>query len=278
MVLFGQQPRGASIFGIDDVALAMGASGALNLVGGMMGQSGQQSANAQSMAFNSQQAQINRDWQEHMSSTAYQRGMADMKAAGLNPILAANLGGASTPGGSAGSVTLGNPGAAMQQGMSGAGQAIGNSAQYRASLMAAEKDSSTVDLNKASTTYTESNTDLNKSANNKVVQDTATGRAQEDAARAAAEASRAAAAVSGANVNLINEQTNSAKMVNDDTSKYGVTRNEGIPAFIGRLLRNYGPKVMEQHNSGRTASENPAAAKPPSFFWTGQRSSSSSQP
>lgn len=56
--------------------------------------------------FNSAEAQKDRDWQEMMSNTAYQRAAADMKAAGINP---ASLGGdgnasaASTPGGSAAS-------------------------------------------------------------------------------------------------------------------------------------------------------------------------------
>lgn len=72
----------------------IGAAGGLGeaLIGGL----GQRSANRANIDHSREQMAF----QERMSSTAYQRSVQDMKAAGLNPLYWLRGGGATTPGGS----------------------------------------------------------------------------------------------------------------------------------------------------------------------------------
>ena len=55
--------------------------------------------------FSAEQAQINRDWQTQMANTTYQRTVADLNAAGLNPALAYGNSTVPTPSGSSPSST-----------------------------------------------------------------------------------------------------------------------------------------------------------------------------
>lgn len=82
--------------------LSFGASMAGGIVENLWAGSRQKDA----QDFNAREAALSRDWQERMSNTAYQRGMADMKAAGLNPILAYQKGPASSPSGAAAATSM----------------------------------------------------------------------------------------------------------------------------------------------------------------------------
>lgn len=55
----------------------------------------EQSSADKAMKFSADQAEIERRWYEGLSNSAHQREVADLKAAGLNPILSANAGASS---------------------------------------------------------------------------------------------------------------------------------------------------------------------------------------
>lgn len=228
----------------------------------------------QQRTWSDDQARKQEAFQYNMSSTAWQRGIEDMKRAGINPILAASLGGASAGPGAMGAASIGGGssasiGAASGSGGSGSapgslenagghlGRAISSASQVGQQLLnlkqtaqaideskaRTEQSGTQSDLNRSAKAFQDSNTSLNNVLQDKARQDTATSAAQSRAADAAAASHSADAVYRAAQTIIAGHDANSAfhtsrirKQEADNAERFGPGEWGNRAASATRIL------------------------------------------
>lgn len=170
---------------------------------------------------------------EYMSNTAYQRTMEDMRKAGLNPILAYQQGGASTPQGVMAPVQM----AQLENEMEGLGEGVASAAQKA-------KDAEAAQLAHEQTKNTTSQTELNRA--NEALAKTMEEKAKIDTITSGRQAEKLEA-----EKNLADEQTRNAK-IQAGILAHGVTSAAGearIKAAEADNAERFGPGTWGQLGS-----------------------------
>ena len=197
--------------------------GGLSFLGQSSANSSNQSIAAQTSQMNAAEAQKNRDFQERMRATQYQTAVEDMKAAGLNPMLAYSQGGAGTPSGSVGYAAQASP---MQNAL---GAGVEGAQRSRSTTAGVSQTKAQIENLKEQNQQIRANTAQSESATLKNVQDTKTSAMQELLNAAAIEAKKAEVSVS--NASAARQAAEAASVVQDiERMKRDVPRQEAESA------------------------------------------------